>query len=521
MIEDLLNWEVRSRSLARLGRQVEDINMEFCLLDISLADGYLGGVVNMNRKNSLLKKIQYLRNKADKITIRGRDRQAAFDKLVLENLDQSLFAQQEYIQFFFTYKYNKEYGVSDFLNYTFLPRKQFEKNEKNGAINFLESELRGINYRAITKRENLMKDIMLFGISANPGEFEDTLLEQIPRLRKIIGDYNINMGFETEEQVNMQHDLAKQREIEKIKEKMRSLFGPYKGDIPDVILAGIDRELGTFKRKVSPLDQTMNDLIYDLVLTHEDSCAWDSSTKTMEVNSERFYFYKDKKGRTKFYSGDLLRSVGHENYHRFQTYFSRFMPPGLREVPGVYSLTSRTIEEGVATILEDNFMRWLEENRKKYQISKKDIETAKLFGDYYFASRIPRLMHSIYHREETPIGELRKGKEERAEHYAHMRLARIARVPVFADDDYLINESLPETYYFAFYLFGKKYVNETLSELEQKEKIRLGSLRSARRFLKRNEPIVLQGLLTGQWGWSTHKDFFLKHYWPKARKYCN
>ena len=49
---------------------------------------------------------------------------------------------------------------------------------------------------------------------------------------------------------------------------------------------------------------------------------------------------------------------------------------------------------------------------------------------------------------------------------------------------------------------------------------RCGSKNKAKEFLNRNEPLVVQGLLTGNWGWETQGKFFLEHYWPRARQLC-
>jgi len=516
MIEDLLYWDIRSRSLKSLGRKIEEINKEFCTLADSLGDGCEDGIVNIGRARGLSRKIDNLRNKAARIRINRRGKQARFDKLVLKEFESSLFAQQEYVEFFFTKKYNKEWGVRDFLNYSFLPRKQFEEKseeERAVAIGFLENILRNINYKAITKRENLMWNINTYSAGVNPSEFETMLLEQIPKLRKIIGEYNINVGFETREQVDNQNLIFQQKEVEKIKEKMKSLFGSGKGEISGAMIYSIDKQLSKLKEKSIPMD-TIADLLYELILNEEDYCAFTWAIKTMELTPTRFHFYNDKKtGKKKLYAGDIIRSIGHENYHRMQGYFSRAMPAGLKGTDGEYNVTGRTIVEGVATVLEDNFMNWLENNRKKYNLSQKDIEIAKLNNHVHFGNRVVRLIHSVYHREETPL-------EKNEDRDAHLRIAKVSKVPVYADDDYLHNESMPETYYYTYYFFGQKYARETLEELEQVERRRLGTLRKARNFLKRNEPIVIQGLLTGNWGWSTHKDFFLKHYWPKARKYC-
>ena len=74
--------------------------------------------------------------------------------------------------------------------------------------------------------------------------------------------------------------------------------------------------------------------------------------------------------------------------------------------------------------------------------------------------------------------------------------------------------------YYAFYLFGEHYVKKTLNQLEDMETKRCGSKNKAKEFLNRNEPLVVQGLLTGNWGWETQGKFFLEHYWPRARQLC-
>ena len=49
------------------------------------------------------------------------------------------------------------------------------------------------------------------------------------------------------------------------------------------------------------------------------------------------------------------------------------MPHGLRDTPGEYNITGRTIIEGAAVVLEDNFMEWLIRNRRKFNLSKRYV----------------------------------------------------------------------------------------------------------------------------------------------------
>ena len=122
----------------------------------------------------------------------------------------------------------------------------------------------------------------------------------------------------------------------------------------------------------------------------------------------------------------------------------------------------------------------------------------------------------MYHREVNIEGNSKK----KFDYDVHMRLAEKSGNWALADPYYLSDEAFSDVFEESFYIFGTKYVTETLHELENIETARLGNRRKAKNFINKNQNIVLQGLMTGSWGWSTHKEFFLKHYWPKARKYC-
>lgn len=513
MIEELLYWPIKNRNLINLGKRVEEINQEFMLLDTGLANGTGSeGVANLHRARSLTNKITNLLERCYNLNPQSR-----FDSLVLKNFTKSLFAQKEYIQFFFTKKYNKDWGMRSFLNYVFLPAKEFEgKPDENGAMAFLEDKLRNINYRAITKRENLMKDVLTYMAAINPSEIGDLILEQIPRLRRMIAAYNQEMGFETKEQIEAQQTIEEKKEIENARTRLKRILGPSMEGIYDLMKMQQKKANYATLSKQIEITEELNQLVYDLVLNQEDYCAYDHAIRTMEFTENRIHLYKDKKtGKIRAYTGDLDVDIGHENYHRMQSYFSRFMPHGLRDTPGELSLTARTIMEGTATILEENFLEWLskDNNRKRFNLSKQDLKIAKLFDHEHFGNRLIRLCHSLYHREVSSA-------EGKTDYDAHVKLAEVSKVPIHADEYYLQEESIAETFYYSLYFFGKKYAMETLEELEKRETRRLGTKRKAKNFIKRNEPILIQGLLTGSWGWSTHKDFFLNLYWPKARKYC-
>ena len=496
MIEELLHWDIKNKKLLKLAEEVDLINKEFLLLDCSLNDYVSYEMPNMNRARSLSKKLDYFLKHSNTL-----NPQSSFDRLVLQEIKDNLFTQKEYVDFFFTKKYNKEWGVRDFFNYCFFPEKEFIDDPQNkGALAYLESLLGNLNHKVQTERENLMDDIFSFSPSFNDDEFEQMLIEQLPRLRELIYSFNEDMGFETEEQIKSQRKISKELEKDMLERRKQRLYNLNP----------------KFPTKGLNLTGDIKDLFFDLVLGYGGYSSYSSNIKTIEAGVERFYFYKDPNtGGIKFYSGELDRVMGHENFHRLQYYFSRFMPPSLsHNFSEGYTITGRTICEGTANVLEKNFLNWMSKNKKQLGLSDIDIKISALEDGVWIGNKVIRLCHSIYHREAF-------SDEEKSDDDAHLKLAKISKIPIFADSDYLANESIPETFYYSFYIFGKKYVTETLNELQKIETKRLGSKRKANSFLKKNEPVVIQGLLTGNWGWGTHKDFFLKHYWPKARKYCN
>jgi hypothetical protein len=503
MIEELLHWPVSSRKVTKIGGKIEEINRQFCLVDQSLTEG--GGIVNMKRFRSLLRKISLLQSEVEATNPR-----ADFDSLVLAEYSYSLFTQKEYLQFFFTKKYSKEWGMRSFLNYSFFKEDEFrtkKEDEKSIAIEYLEQYLKNIDYNAITKRENLMQIMTFFKAELNPPKLEALILEQIPRIRDMISEYNLEMGFETADQIKAQKEYALKNEQEIVQR------GAAKRNILTLMSKKVSSQKNIRKFNEAVKKETTNS-IYDLVFSHEGFCSYEDATRTISVSAGTFIFYKDPDtGKLQIYTGDVDLSMGHENYHRLQNIFSKNMPAGLMGSAGEFNITGRTITEGTATVLEQKFINWLDKKRKKLGLSKNDITIASLYNSDLFAYMALNLCHALYHRELN----VEQGKRD---YDAHKKLAEISKMPVLLDEQHLSEYSIAETFYNTYYLFGTKYVNETINALEKRETKRLGSAEKAKEFLDRNEAIVIQGLLTGFWGWATHKEFFLNHYWPKARKYC-
>jgi hypothetical protein len=510
MIDELLHWPVRNRNLLKLGRQVEEINIEFAKLDQSLANA----TPNIHRARSLDKKI------SDRLCRARRLKpSSAFEKLVLRSHIDSLFCQSEYLKLFFFKNYNKDYGVRELIKYIFQPENEWDNG--NNAVDYLESILRGVDWKKITKREDLMWEVETYQLPNYHIPVRLKIEEEIRKIKEALMDFDLDREFITARQYDILNAHEQKREAKRTFARIKSVLGPLFGDASGILVKLLCEAHPNIKEMDKPEQESspvLSDLMLDINFVEGESAYFDSNTKQMELNDERFYYYVEKKAdKVRLYAGDLYPAAWHENVHRFQKYFSRHMPPGLRETDGEYSIASRTIQEGVAIFSEEWFIDYMENNKRKLGLTKKDIERAKYEDHVYLAKKIIQFCHAMYHREVLVEGDI-SGRE--SDYDVHQRLAQKSGNWALIDTNYLDDDPFCDHFYDLFYIFGKKAVRQTVKALENTETKKLGTRRKAKNFIRRNENIVLQGMMTGSWSWSTHGEFFLEHYWPKARKYC-
>jgi len=517
MIKELLEWEIKNSKLENIAKDIDRINVDFTLLDAGLAqtcDANEGvGVVNPYRAQRILKQIKKTKKKINDVNIEKSGQGAKFTDLVKKKFNESLDAQEEYIKFFVTNVLNygrNQGGVKSFLNNVF-PSWQLPGMKRKGALAFLEHKTRNLDYEALTRREDLMSPIEMNEVLLNAQEYEELHFKQFPLLRDIIGGYAIHLDFETKDQIAGQNLIAQKKKLEAAKGKISDLFGSGEAKLPKRILDEITGKISDLSQRTSLLDTTVKDLFYNIVLNWEGSCAYDCKQKVMEVGAQKFHFYDDK-GEIKFYAGDIARSGGHEYLHKAQGMIGKHLALGLKEEEPGYNFAGRVMIEGVPTFFEDHFLDWLESNKQQYEISKEDIERASLFEVEWDVNKLTRFLHAVYERQYGTIEDAKKK--------GHLKLAEVTGVQTCADDDMLPTESLSEIYYFAMYFFGKQEVKRTMNKLLNLESKALGDVEKARAYLRKNENIIIQGMLTGNWGWKTHGRFFLEHYWPEARQYC-
>jgi len=60
------------------------------------------------------------------------------------------------------------------------------------------------------------------------------------------------------------------------------------------------------------------------------------------------------------------------------------------------------------------------------------------------------------------------------------------------------------------YFLGRDHVNDIMATLKKEYYSDV---------IKRNEPLILRGLLTGYWSFETHRDFFFSEYMKKINRY--
>jgi DNA-binding transcriptional regulator GbsR (MarR family) len=96
----------------------------------------------------------------------------------------------------------------------------------------------------------------------------------------------------------------------------------------------------------------------------------------------------------------------------------------------------------------------------------------------------------------------------------------------FRDHFYVSEDDLFSVIEHIWYVIGEKYIKETWNALEEKIKRKLQAQNSRKvhrqtvqGFMQRNEAALMQCMLTGYWGWTTHKDFVLNHALNRAWKY--
>jgi len=279
-------------------------------------------------------------------------------------------------------------------------------------------------------------------------------------------------------------------EYEEIREKIKKILPKLKQMILD------------YSRKKQLLSERFN---FDLILAEPSSetSYWDGINWIMALKDDKINAYrKPGEKKIRFYEADIDLVSFHEWSHALRGYFSRNMPLGLRATEAnAYNLVSSVVDEGVCQYSEVLGQEYIKTNKKSLGLSNKDIKLAKLFLKFFYQEKIFDLAHTIYHKKER----------EDPRFDAHVELARRARNPVFEKDpDILDDEPLSEGRQDDIcYFLGRDHVHGIMKNLKETYYSDV---------IKRNEPLILRGLLTGYWSFETHRDFFFKEYMPKITR---
>lgn len=517
MIDELGEWQVRSRALREAGKFVEEVYVEFALLWESFADL----TPNLHRARGLQRKIDYCSKRLEAIKPGTR-----FDRLVHRDYVDSLGVHRAWIELFFTKQGSESYGVRNLFNVLFAPEDRWNSDED--AWNYVRNEFINMPYRDLSKRENLLNGIQTFQLD---NDYEDTkrkIDREFPRLKRFIRDFDVERKFISKQEGDFLNILDIKREIQTRIERLEDHFRVPFEEMPmsirdmvyklpqDVFDVNPEKAREIYETKFPEIDRHVKKLDFDLRFMNswEYSASWNSAIGVMEFGPD-FCFFKDKEtGEIKFYGGDLFRTAMHENAHRLKNYFSRDLPAGIRPHPAAINFFAMTVEEGTAMYTEEITHRYISNIRKRMGLSKKDLERAKWMSKTYLPRKLVILYHALLHREQGV---------EQSDYDVHLTMAKESGNWGFVDHIYLDDDDLSAALYHGWYIFGKKFTDQTISALECEIKKRLGTRdkRRVRNFMQRNEHIIQQCLLTGDWGWSTHQDFVVKHALPKAWRYMD
>lgn len=506
MIEDLLHWDIKSRKLAKYGREVAEINRDFMIVMWSLEDE----LPDIHLAKSLKQRIPDLRARINKLSPRND-----FYRLVTVEFNDSLVAQYEFIRLIFFKNYTEYVGVKRCLDHMF---GEATKKPEGHAFEELEAMARKINWKKISRRRSLMFPILIRQVDSDYDRMRPRIEEELRKVRQVLNSYFESMCFVTKEQAEVLNKLNSLTDIDVAKIPMETAFGGISfSKIPEFLREKMFRKHGMSEeqynkfvqeRKKFLTDDDIRALFYDLDHVPYGG-FWYPDASQMEIGRSQFVYWKDeKKQKINLFAGDLLSVAGHEGYHRLRTILSRFMPPGLKGSLGESSITFRIMDEGLSMFFEEFFLDYVAEN-KQFKISKKDIERAKLSTYSARVGCLIRFLYSVYHRLED---------RENRDIQAAARLAKVTRNQAYSDPKYLQHLSVHETLEDTFYVYGDVAVRNIWERLIKEKTKEHGNRRNAMRHIKRNETAYLAGLFIGHWGPTTIEEFYFDHYLPRVEE---
>jgi hypothetical protein len=522
MIEDLNSWSIRSPKLEKCATEVTDV----CITNTYLSQGIDGIENGYSAPNLHLYRSQSRRMSSLERQIQQTPTRNAFDTLVKNHLLETLFVERTFYAFFYTKKYNQKNSLREFLNKSLLRRNdldEFDKTDhsRTGVIPYFQKAfLEAYSDEKRTKLVHKWKGIDLNPVRV-PDYVRDTILEpRIGLLRNILDAWDIEYGVETKESIALREQ--KRNHLEMLEEGVLSQGRARTLAEQDSTWAFPELQ------QLSKLYEGMPDKFSRLFWACSDFSWFDWSVKEMGIRGDYTTFFRDETGTVKLEKGTLLKTLGHENMHRWQGIFSMHMPVSLRHDNLYYPIAHHVICEGSAVSGERFFVRWLKQYSEKYGISELEFDLLDLSDSDYYKNRMLRILYTCAKREWNAKDDYTR-KESKLRRKGDLVIedlvtaekiaAKWTSLPMVADEDLLPNESIWHTYYLMNYKLGERNVERTIQLVEDFETKRLGSRQKARKSLWQNEAVLLQAIYTGAWSKTTHRDFVLKQFWPKAIKH--
>ncbi len=332
------NWQIEDAKVKAL----DDLRVELNILASREQTQAISGYVSLTTIGKLGKKIKETRRQINSYSQGGR-KLNLFDKLVFRDIKRNV----EVINIYYDYFHNP-------------------KNEMNFVSFF--SNLMG-NKSAYYDYLQMM----------NPDNYPHEELDRRNELSNIIFNNEVDNTM-------IFNPLSSNETLKEIKKSLMEKFSENKSFIESFY-------------KYNGLD--VSKVHVDISSTEDGRDFFENILRTIALNSEDFFCYKDKEGKIKI--DDLCAKIAltHEYAHAIHFNLSQNMPNGLRTKSEDNLLyNQRILEEGISQSSELFMQDHIAEKQQALGLSNEEVERASLDNKCVLARLLPNLVWNLLqHRE--------------------------------------------------------------------------------------------------------------------------
>jgi|GEM_PF-6402411 len=186
-----------------------------------------------------------------------------------------------------------------------------------------------------------------------------------------------------------------------------------------------------------------------------ENSNWDGDTRTLSLNPESFWWCMEN-GKEKCMHVQALLVGGHEMGHATHERFSRILSKSLNAIDTNHSnLVSMPLTEYLAVNSSYKFLDFLEENSKRYNLRKKDIQLIRM-DELNDAQRKLFKFWASFRKLDEPLS-----KKETEDFKIHKNYAYII------NKKYNQEKKLSELLYLPSYLLGKNHFDYLIAKMEK------------------------------------------------------